>query len=192
MRTDAFDFALPEDRIALRPAAPRDAARLLVVRPGAPVEHEDRAMGDLPALLRSGDALVVNDTKVLPANLRGRRLGRSGSDREPAIAATLTKRLDGARWRALVRPAKRLKPGDVVRFGSEGRVCFLDQLDATVEAKGEGGEGGAVTFGFALHGAVLDEALAERGAMPLPPHTGRRLAVDDRDPPHYQTMFPRQ
>jgi S-adenosylmethionine:tRNA ribosyltransferase-isomerase len=185
MRTDEFDFALPEDRIALRPAAPRDAARLLVVRPGAPVEHEDRIMGDLPALLRSGDALVVNDTKVMPANLHGRRLGGEG-DREPAIAATLTKRLDGSRWRALVRPAKRLKPGDVVRFGSEGRVCFLDQLDATVEAKGEGGE---VTFAFAFHGAALDDALAERGDMPLPPYIGSRRTVDERDRTDYQTMF---
>jgi S-adenosylmethionine:tRNA ribosyltransferase-isomerase len=192
MRTDEFDFALPEDRIALRPAAPRDSARLLVVRPGAPVEHEDRIMGDLPSLLRSGDALVVNDTKVMPANLHGRRLGRGtgdADDREPAIAATLTRRLDGSRWRALVRPAKRLKPGDVVRFGAEGRVCFLEQLDATVEAKGEGGE---VTFAFAFHGAALDDALAERGDMPLPPYIGSRRAVDERDRTDYQTMFARE
>jgi|SRR5579864_2475984 len=188
MRTDEFDFALPQDRVALRPAVPRDAARLLVVRPGAAVAYEDRAIGDLPLLLRRGDALVVNDTKVLPANLHGRRLSRGGSggDREPAIAATLVKRLDGSRWRALVRPAKRLKPGDVVRFGSEGRVCFLDQLDATVEAKGEGGE---VTFAFAFHGAVLDEALAERGDMPLPPYIESRRAVDERDRTDYQTIF---
>src|SRR5579864_6625107 len=200
MRTDEFDFVLPEDRIALRPAAPRDAARLLVVRPGAAgapgasVEHEDRAIGDLPSLLRRGDALVVNDTKVLPVNLHGRRLGRgeASGDREPAIAATLIKRLDGSRWRALVRPAKRLKPGDIVRFGSEGRVCFLDQLDATVEAKGEGGEGGEVTFAFAFHGAALDEALAERGDMPLPPYIGNRRAVDERDRTDYQTMFARE
>jgi S-adenosylmethionine:tRNA ribosyltransferase-isomerase len=186
MRTDEFDFTLPEDRIALRPAAPRDAARLLVVRPGEAVEREDRAMSDLPSLLRSGDALVVNDTKVLPASLHGRRLGRGEGDREPAIAATLTKRLDGSRWRALVRPAKRLKPGDVVRFGAEGRVCFLEQLDATVEAKGEGGE---VTFAFAFHGAALDDALAERGDMPLPPYIGSRRAVDERDRTDYQTIF---
>jgi S-adenosylmethionine:tRNA ribosyltransferase-isomerase len=188
MRTDEFDFALPEDRIALRPATPRDSARLLVVRPGAPVE--DRAVGDLPSLLRRGDALVVNDTKVMPANLHGRRLGRGGDgDREPAIAATLTKRLDGSRWRALVRPAKRLKPGDVVRFGAEGRVCFLEQLDATVEEKGEGGE---VTFAFAFHGAALDDALAERGDMPLPPYIGSRRTVDERDRTDYQTMFARE
>jgi len=193
MRTDAFDFPLPEDRIALRPATPRDAARLLVVRPGAAVEREDRGMADLPALLRSGDALVVNDTKVLPANLHGRRLGRGvgggENDREPAIAATLTRRLDGSRWRALVRPAKRLKPGDVVRFGAEGRVCFLEQLDATVEAKGKGGE---VTFAFAFHGAALDDALAERGDMPLPPYIGSRRTVDERDRADYQTMFARE
>ena len=193
MRTDEFDFALPEDRIALRPAAPRDSARLLVVRPGAAVEREDRTMGDLPSLLRSGDALVVNDTKVMPANLHGRRLGRGvggdASDREPAIAATLIRRLDGSRWRALVRPAKRLKPGDVVRFGAEGRVCFLEQLDATVEEKGEGGE---VTFAFAFHGAALDDALAERGDMPLPPYIGSRRTVDERDRTDYQTMFARE
>src|ERR1700690_3091525 len=192
MRTDEFDFALPEDRIALRPAMPRDAARLLVVRPGAPVEREDRSMADLPSLLRSGDALVVNDTKVMAANLHGRRLGRGVggdvNDREPAIAATLTKRLDGSRWRALVRPAKRLKPGDVVRFGAEGRVCFLEQLDATVEAKGEGGEG---TFAFAFHGAALDDAPAERGDMPLPPYIAGRRPADEQDRADYQTMFAR-
>jgi S-adenosylmethionine:tRNA ribosyltransferase-isomerase len=187
MRTDEFDFTLPEDRIALRPAVPRDAAKLLVVRPGAAVEREDRVIGELPSLLRSGDALVVNDTKVMPANLHGRRRGRGeGGEREPAIAATLVKRLDGSRWRALVRPAKRLKPGDVVRFGAEGRVCFLEQLDATVEAKGESGE---VTFAFAFHGAALDDALAERGDMPLPPYIGSRRTVDERDRTDYQTMF---
>src|SRR5579863_50029 len=162
MRTDLFDFTLPKDRIALRPAVPRDAAKLLVVRPGAAVEFEDRAMRDLPDLLRPGDALVVNDTKVFPANLHGRRLGRG--EHEPAISATLIKRLDGSRFRALVKPGKRLAVGDVVRFGGEGRVCFLEQLDATIETKGEGGE---VTLAFAFHGAVLDQALDERGEMPL-------------------------
>jgi S-adenosylmethionine:tRNA ribosyltransferase-isomerase len=190
MRTDLFDFALPEGRIALRPAAPRDAARLLVVRPGSPLE--DRTVRDLPALLREGDALVVNDTKVLPASLHGRRLARAGSadgDREPAIAATLIKRLDGSRWNALVRPGKRLAVGDVVRFGAEGRVCFLDQLDATVEAKGQGGE---VTLAFAFHGAVLDQALAERGDMPLPPYIAGRRDADEADRSDYQTMFARE
>jgi S-adenosylmethionine:tRNA ribosyltransferase-isomerase len=187
MRTSLFDFALPEDRIALRPASPREAARLLVVRPGAAPQFDDRTIGDLPQLLRSGDAVVVNDTKVIPAFLRGRRIGRG--DREPGISANLIKRLDGARWRALVKPARRLEEGDVVRFGSEGRVCFLDQLDATVEDKGEGGE---ITLAFAFHGAVLDQALAERGEVPLPPYIAGRRAADERDREDYQTMFARQ
>ncbi len=187
MRTDLFDFALPEDRIALRPVSPRDSARLLVVRPGNRTVLTDHTMRDLPGLLRSGDTLVVNDTKVFPANLRGRRLPRTeGGDLEPAIAATLTRRLDGSRWTALARPAKRLAVGDIVRFGSEGKVCFLDQLDATVEAKGQGGE---VTFGFAFHGAVLDQALAERGDVPLPPYIASRRSVDDSDRVDYQTIF---
>jgi S-adenosylmethionine:tRNA ribosyltransferase-isomerase len=187
MRTDLFDFVLPEDRIALRPASPRDAARLLVVRPGGSPAFEDRTVRDLPELLRSGDALVVNDTKVIAASLHGRRIGRG--DREPPIAATLIRRLDGSRWNALVKPGRRLAVGDVVRFGSEGRVCFLDQLDATVETKGEGGE---VTLAFAFHGAVLDQALAERGDMPLPPYIASRRPADERDRTDYQTMFARQ
>jgi S-adenosylmethionine:tRNA ribosyltransferase-isomerase len=188
MRTDLFDFELPEDRIALRPASPRDSARFLVVRPGDPLHLEDRFVRDLPGLLRAGDAIVVNDTKVLPASLHGRRLPRteSGDGQGPAIAATLVKRLDGSRWKALVRPAKRLTVGDSVRFGAEGRVCFLEQLDATVEAKGQGGE---VTFAFAFHGAALDQALEERGEMPLPPYIAGRRAVDAADRSDYQTMF---
>ena len=190
MRTDLFDFALPEDRIALRPATPRDSARLLAVRPGATPELEDRIMRDLPALLRRGDAVVVNDTKVFPANLHGRRLGRG--EHEPAISATLIKRLDGSRFRALVKPAKRLAVGDVVRFGGEGRVCFLEQLDATVEHKGQGEEGGEVTLAFSFTDAVLDQALAERGDMPLPPYIASRRHVDEQDRADYQTMFARE
>src|SRR5689334_9631782 len=124
MRTDLFDFELPAERIALRPVSPRDAARLLVVRPGGALE--DRGVRDLPDLLNSGDALVVNDTKVIPARLTGRRIGR---DTEPKIEATLTERLDGSRWRAFARPGKKLEPGDTIRFGDEGKVCFLGQLD---------------------------------------------------------------
>jgi S-adenosylmethionine:tRNA ribosyltransferase-isomerase len=183
MRTDLFDFDLPSERIALRPVAPRDAARLLVVRPGG--GFEDRGVADLPDLLNPGDALVVNDTKVIAARLTGRRIGR---DTEPKIEATLTQRLDGSRWRALVRPAKKLATGDVVRFGEEGKVCFLGQLDATVEAKGEGGE---VTLSFAFHGPVLDQAIAERGDMPLPPYIASKRKPDERDRTDYQTLFAR-
>ena len=117
-------------------------------------------------------------------SLQGRRIGRG--EHEPAITATLVKRLDGSRWNALVKPGKRLAVGDVVRFGSEGRVCFLDQLDATVEAKSESGE---VTLSFAFHGAVLDQALAERGDMPLPPYIAGRRAADEQDRADYQTIF---
>ena len=186
MRTDLFDFELPPDRIALRPIVPRDAARLLVVHPGMTPELEDRGVRDLPDLLRPGDAIVVNDSKVIPTRLRGRRLGRGAS--EPAVEATLHQRLDGSRWRAFVRPAKRLAVGDVVRFGDEGRVCFLGQLDATVEAKGESGE---VTLAFAFHGPVLDQAIDERGAMPLPPYIASRRPPDDDDRIDYQTIFAR-
>jgi len=187
MRTDLFDFVLPEDRIALRPVSPRDEARLLVVRADETPQCEDRAIRDLPELLRPGDAVVVNDTKVIPAFLHGRRIGRG--EHEPGISANLIKRLDGSRWRALVKPARRLEEGDVVRFGSEGRVCFLDQLDARVEAKGEGGE---ITFAFAFHGPALDQALAERGDIPLPPYIAGRRAADEQDRTDYQTMFARE
>src|SRR5882762_6753253 len=183
MRTDLFDFDLPPDRIGLRPARPRDAARLMVVRPAENPETDDRPVGDLPDLLRAGDQVVVNDTKVIPAALHGRRIGRTT---EPKIEATLIQRLDGARWRALVRPAKKLAVGDVVRFGEEGKVCFLGQLDATVEHKGERGE---VTLSFAFHGPVLDQAIAERGNMPLPPYIASRRAADEEDRADYQTLF---
>ncbi len=184
MKTSLFDFDLPQDRIALRPASPRDAARLMVVRPGQEPETQDRIVRDLPELLRTGDALVVNETKVIPARLSGRRIGRPT---EPKIEATLHKRIDGSRWRAFVRPARKLDAGDVVRFGEEGKVCFLGQLDATVEEKGEGGE---VTLSFAFHGPVLDQAIAERGDMPLPPYMGRD--PDDQDRTDYQTLFARE
>jgi S-adenosylmethionine:tRNA ribosyltransferase-isomerase len=187
MRTDLFDFDLPPDRIALRPASPRDSARLLVVRPGHDPLLEDRIVRDLPDLLHPGDHLVVNDTKVIPAQLSGRRVGGAS---EPRIEATLIKRLDGSRWQALVKPARKLKPGDMVRFGEEGQgessVCFLGQLDAVVEAKGEAGE---MTFAFAFHGPVLDQAIAERGGMPLPPYIASRRTPDARDRIDYQTMF---
>src|SRR3954467_7692700 len=183
MRTDLFDFPLPPERIALRPARPRDAARLMVVRPGAALE--DRVVRDLPDLLRPGDQLVVNDTRVIPASLHGRRIGRGP---ETPIEANLIKRLDGSRWLPFAKPGKRLNVGDTIRFGDEGKVCFLGQLDATVEAKGEGGE---VTLSFAFHGPVLDQAIAERGDMPLPPYIASRRRPDEQDRADYQTLFAR-
>lgn len=184
MRTELFDFDLPADRVALRPAEPRDSARLLVVQADGTLS--DRIVSALPACLEPGDALVVNDTKVIAAQLRGRRIGR---EVEAKIEATLIKRLDGSRWQALVKPAKKLLPGDTVRFGNEGRVCLLGNLDATVEAKGDAGE---VTFAFSFHGPVLDQAIADVGAPPLPPYIAGRRAPDARDAEDYQTMFASQ
>ncbi|MBN8978698.1 MAG: tRNA preQ1(34) S-adenosylmethionine ribosyltransferase-isomerase QueA [Rhizobiales bacterium] len=181
MRTDLFDFELPPESIALRPAHPRDAARLLVVQPGAPLQ--DRHVSDLAQVLRPGDQLVVNDTKVIPAQLAGRRIGR---DAEPRIEATLIKRLDGSRWQALVKPAKKLIEGDAIRFGNEGRVCLLGHLDAQVEAKGDNGE---VTLTFSFHGPTLDQAIADVGAPPLPPYIASRRTPDEQDSSDYQTMF---
>jgi S-adenosylmethionine:tRNA ribosyltransferase-isomerase len=186
MRTDLFDFDLPPERIALRPLVPREAARLLVVRPGGAPGLADRGVRDLPDLLNPGDALVVNDTKVIPARLIGRRIGRGVDAR---IEATLTERIDGSRWRAFAKPGKKLAPGDVIRFGEEGKVCFLGQLDATVEGKGEGGQ---ITLSFAFHGVVLDQAIAERGDMPLPPYIAGRRKPDAQDRDDYQTCFARE
>ena len=144
MRTDLFDFELPAENIALRPASPRDSARMLVVQPDGMLR--DRTVAELPLLLEPGDQLVVNDTRVISAQLRGRRIGR---ETEPKIEATLIKRLDGSRWQALVKPAKKLAQGDVVRFGNEGKVCLLGHLDAEVEHKGDDGE---ITLSFSFHG----------------------------------------
>jgi S-adenosylmethionine:tRNA ribosyltransferase-isomerase len=184
MRTELFDFDLPADRIALRPAVPRDAARLLVVNPREASELDDHSVGDLPDLLRAGDCLVVNDSKVIAARLSGRRIGRGSA--EPAIEATLHKRLDGSHWRAFVKPAKKLEVGDTLRFGTEGKVCFLGELDAQVSQKDEGGE---ITLSFSYHGPILDQAIAERGEMPLPPYIASRRAPDDQDRADYQTLF---
>jgi S-adenosylmethionine:tRNA ribosyltransferase-isomerase len=181
MRTDLFDFELPASAIALRPARPRDSAKMLVVQPDATLH--DRVVRDLPVWLEPGDQLVVNDTRVISAQLKGRRIGR---DTEPKIEATLIKRLDGSRWQALVRPAKKLVQGDVIRFGNEGRVCLLGHLDAEVEHKGGEGE---ITLSFSFHGPALDQAIAELGAPPLPPYIASKRAADERDAGDYQTMF---
>jgi S-adenosylmethionine:tRNA ribosyltransferase-isomerase len=181
MRTDLFDFELPAERIALRPAQPRDSARLMVVEPGGGLHN--RVVSDLPQWLKAGDQLVVNDTKVISAQLTGRRMGR---ETEPKIEATLIKRLDGSRWRALVKPARKLARGDVVRFGNEGKVCFLGHLDAEVEDKGEEG---AVTLSFSFHGPALDQAIADLGRPPLPPYIASKRVPDERDAADYQTMF---
>jgi S-adenosylmethionine:tRNA ribosyltransferase-isomerase len=180
MRTDLFDFHLPAERIALRPASPRDSARMLVVEGAA---LHDQTIADLPQWLKPGDQLVVNDTKVIAAQMKGRRIGR---ETEPKIEATLIKRLDGSRWQALVKPAKKLTAGDRIRFGNDGKVCLLGHLDAEVEAKGSEGE---VTLSFSLHGPALDQAIADLGSPPLPPYIASKRTPDDQDLADYQTMF---
>ena len=168
MRVDLFDFELPPERIALRPVRPRDAARMLYV-PGEGA-FEDRGVRDLPALLRAGDVLVFNDTRVIPAQLEGRR-------GEARIGATLHKRIDLRRWQAFVRNAKRLRPGDVVEFGSD--------VAATAEARHEDG-----SFTLAFHGEEPVEILLERaGTMPLPPYIAGKRGTDEADREDYQTIF---
>lgn len=182
MQLADFDFELPEDRIALRPVSPRDAARLLLVEPGRPLT--DLTVADLPTLLRQGDMLVLNDTRVIPARLKGRRV-REASD--IAVEATLHRRLSPSRWTAFMRPGKKLTPGDRIRFGAmEDRACLLANLDATVVEKGEGGE---VTLAFDLAGPDLDLAIAERGAMPLPPYIAAKRGEDAQDRADYQTVY---
>jgi S-adenosylmethionine:tRNA ribosyltransferase-isomerase len=186
VRVDDFDFHLPEDLIALRPAVPRDAARLLVVDPGAAHPLRDGIVLDLPELLAPGDALVFNDTKVIPAELEGVRAREQSSAH---VSLTLIERLDDQRWQALARPAKRLKQGDRIVFGEGGNVCLLGGLAATVEGRGDEGE---VTLAFELSGTALDEAIATLGAMPLPPYIASRRPSDERDRSDYQTLFARQ
>lgn len=169
MRVDLFDFDLPTDRIALRPAEPRDSARLLVVGE----EHADRSVSDLPALLRRGDLLVFNDTRVIPAQLEGRR-------GDASIGATLHKREGLREWRAFLRNARRVKVGDVIDFGDEVHATALDK-----------GEDGSALLCF--HGDEPVELLLERaGTMPLPPYIASRRPTDERDQADYQTMFARE
>jgi S-adenosylmethionine:tRNA ribosyltransferase-isomerase len=195
MRLSDFDFDLPEDRIALRPAEPRDAARLLVVRPDAPPGSQlaDHVVRDLPEFLRPGDALVFNDTRVIPARLSGLREGRTtgGADGTPvAVEATLHRRVSPSRWSAFMRPGKRLKVGDRVAFGSrDDRACELDRLDATVAEKHEGGE---VVLAFDLSGPDLDIGIARHGDMPLPPYIAAKRGEDERDRADYQTVYARE
>ena len=185
MRLSDFDFILPEDSIALRPAEPRDSARMLVVRPGEALA--DHVVSDLPDFLRPGDALVFNDTRVIPARLSGLRAGRltGGGDGAPvAVEATLHRRLAPDRWAAFMRPGKRLQVGDRVAFGADE-----NRLDATVLEKRDGGE---VLLAFDLSGPELDIGIARHGEMPLPPYIAAKRPEDDRDRADYQTVYARE
>ena len=177
MRVSDFDFDLPESLIALHPAEPRDSARLLVVDPTLGLS--DRHIPDLRSLLQPGDVLVVNDTRVLPAELRGTRIR---GDNRASVSFNLHKRDDAHTWRAFARPAKRLALLDRLELGNGDGTA----LTARVAGKGDTGE---VTLEFDLGGAELDEAIKSHGAMPLPPYIGAKRKVEDRDQVDYQTVY---
>lgn len=181
MRVDLFDFELPEEAIALRPARPRDSAKLLHVSANG---FDDLMVRDAPGLLRAGDLLVFNDTRVIPARLKG---VRAREENRVAVEATLHKRLSPSQWAAFAKPGKRLKEGDRIRFGAEGEgACMLSGLDATIAAKGDAGE---VTLAFDLAGPDLDAAIAAHGEMPLPPYIAAKRAEDEADFADYQTVY---
>jgi S-adenosylmethionine:tRNA ribosyltransferase-isomerase len=178
MRVDLFDFDLPEDLIALRPARPRESARLLHVP--AVGAFEDRIVRDAPELFRPGDVLVFNDTRVIPARLKGVRVRDESS---VSVESTLIERTSSSTWIALAKPGKRLREGDRISFGACGALV------ATVKAKGEDG---VLTLAFDLSGPDLDSAIAAAGAMPLPPYIASRRAPDDDDMRDYQTFYARE
>jgi S-adenosylmethionine:tRNA ribosyltransferase-isomerase len=175
MKVSQFDFDLPEDRIALRPAEPRDAARMMVVHPDGRIDH--RLVRDLPDYLDARDVLVVNDTKVMAARLRGRRLRRGISAN---IEILLHRRVAADRFTVLARPARKLLVGDEVLFG---------RLAGRVTTRGEAGE---AEVAFALSGAELDAAIEAEGEVPLPPYIAGKRKADARDIRDYQTMFARE
>ncbi|WP_334182310.1 tRNA preQ1(34) S-adenosylmethionine ribosyltransferase-isomerase QueA [Novosphingobium sp.] len=173
MRVDLFDFELPPENIALRPARPRDSARMLVVQGRDQGALDERKVHDLPGELRAGDVLVFNDTRVIPAQLEGRR-------GEAKIGATLHKRIDLRRWQAFVRNAKRLKAGD--------RIEFPADVTALAEERHEDG-----SWTLLFEGGEPVEVLLERaGRMPLPPYIAGKRDTDEQDASDYQTMFARE
>jgi S-adenosylmethionine:tRNA ribosyltransferase-isomerase len=173
MRTDLFDFELPESQIALSPVEPRDASRMLVIRPNTNLV--DGYARNLADWLQPGDALVVNDTRVIPAALDGRR---TRGDTIASVAFNLTKRVDPSRWNAFARPAKRLIVGDRVMFGGA--------LSATVSAKLDAGE---VELSFDCSGPDLDRVIAQVGQMPLPPYIALKRPASAADVASYQTIY---
>lgn len=176
MRVDDFDFDLPTENIALRPVTPRDAARLLLIAPNNDQLLSDHTVADLPSLLREGDILVCNDTKVIPARLRGIRTGRGTTT--PTIEVTLHQKISDASWKAFAKPGRKLNVGD--------NINFSDGLNASVKAKGEGGE---ITLAFDLSGPFLETAIATHGEMPLPPYIASKRPCDERDLDDYQSMY---
>jgi len=181
MRVDAFDFDLPEERIALRPAVPRDSAKMLVVSPEGGGTMVDAIARDLPSWLGPDDVLVFNDTRVIPARLLGKRPGNpDGSRQDVPVEVTLHLREAPDVWRAFAKPSKRLR--------LEDEVCFEGGLTAKVTEKGVGGE---VCLRFDCAGPVLDQAIAAAGIMPLPPYIASKRAADAQDQQDYQTIYAR-
>ncbi len=175
MLTSLFDFELPPALIALRPAEPRDSARLMVVHPGGRIEH--RRFRDLGDYLSEGDILSLNDSRVIPARLTGHRPSRQAGSPAVAVEVTLHRRSAPDRFLAFAKPARRLQPGD--------RLDFPPALQADILSR----EGGEVELAFNCHGAALDLAIAQSGAMPLPPYIASRRAPDARDRVDYQTIY---
>ncbi|WP_368346231.1 tRNA preQ1(34) S-adenosylmethionine ribosyltransferase-isomerase QueA [Pelagovum sp. HNIBRBA483] len=177
MKLSEFDFFLPEELIATRPAKPRSAARLLVARPDA---TQDMRVSDLPSLLRRGDRLVLNDTKVIPARITGQRR-RSGPEGETSarIEVTLLEPQADGTWSALIKPLKKIRDGE--------NIQFKDGFEATLERR-EGGQG---FVRFNVTGDDFDNALNEVGAMPLPPYIAAKRAADEADKEDYQTVWAR-
>jgi S-adenosylmethionine:tRNA ribosyltransferase-isomerase len=171
-----FQFDLPERLIALRPAEPQDSARLLVVHGDGRLE--DAGVRDLPRYLNAGDVLVFNDTRVLPAALKGVRPARDEAGQDVACDVNLTERIDAANWRALARPGRRLKDGDT--------IVFAEGFTAEITGHHDGGE---IGLRFSLEGDALTDALDRHGAMPLPPYIARRRPADAKDRETYQTEF---
>jgi S-adenosylmethionine:tRNA ribosyltransferase-isomerase len=179
MQISEFDFDLPEALIALRPANPRDSARLLVRHTNQVLE--DARVSQLPQFLRAGDVLVFNDTKTIPAALKAVRAQRSDVGGPVEVDINLHQRLNANTWNAFCRPAKRLAAGDVLTFNPD--------LTAILTAKGEGGE---ISLAFSCFGEALNEAIARIGVMPLPPYIARKRAIDDQDNQDYQTLYARE
>jgi S-adenosylmethionine:tRNA ribosyltransferase-isomerase len=183
MRVADFDFDLPESLIALRPAVPRTAARLLVIRPGLPLE--DRTIADMPELLNTGDTLVLNDTRVIPAAFNGVRAPRASSPLDqpqplfgPKVGVNLHKRVGPNSWLAFVKGAKKIEPGD--RLTLNGALACL-----VAEKRGEG----EALLAFELEDGELDAAIAAHGTIPLPPYIAAKRTPDARDLTDYQTMM---
>jgi S-adenosylmethionine:tRNA ribosyltransferase-isomerase len=179
MRVDLFDFELPPERIALRPAMPRDAARMLIVTPGTSKPFSDRTIRDLPDFLRPGDVLVVNNTRVIPARLEG---VRSRGTTQAKIEVLLHKRLSSNTWRAFAKSARKLQRGDTIAFTRDAAATLEAEV---LENCGEG----EVLLAFALAGADLDRAVEKLGEMPLPPYIAGKRPADARDADDYQSLF---